>query len=99
MHWPYLSIFAICSLLMLVAALSGVYFDFATMRPEILGYCSSLPRDSRYIYRWKCDGWDSECKIVEAVRVKLWNVGEKAVGRIAFDIEGKVGSPESGYYE
>jgi hypothetical protein len=46
--WGWVAALLIASFTMLAAALFGIWCGFCTAIPDILGYCSSLPQDSRY---------------------------------------------------
>jgi hypothetical protein len=47
--WSWLAVFFVATFTMLVAALSSAWWGLRTTIPDVLGYCSSLTRDSRHL--------------------------------------------------
>ena len=45
--WSWLIIFVVATIVTLVMAIAGAYYDLKSQGPEILGYCSLLTRDSK----------------------------------------------------
>jgi hypothetical protein len=96
-RWLYLGTFVFCSVVLLVAAVVGAWFDFQTPGPDFLGYCSSLARDSGFVRTPEggsvLDGVE-RTRLLRNLRVRLGDVGsgnDDEVGRIAFADEGRAG--------
>jgi hypothetical protein len=47
--WSWLAVFFVATFAMLVAALSSAWWGLRTTIPDVLGYCSSLTRESRHL--------------------------------------------------
>jgi hypothetical protein len=47
--WAWFAFLFIATMLMLLAAIASLIFDRLTLNPEILGYTSSIVRDSKYV--------------------------------------------------
>ncbi|RDW59871.1 hypothetical protein BP6252_12958 [Coleophoma cylindrospora] len=47
--WRWLGILVIATFIMFVLAVVGTYYDVRRHTPEILGFCSTLTRDSKYV--------------------------------------------------
>ncbi|KAM0235134.1 hypothetical protein ACHAPO_005929 [Fusarium lateritium] len=48
-HWSWISLFTACCAVLLVCGIIGTIFAHLASGPEILGYASSVVRDSRYV--------------------------------------------------
>lgn len=91
--YPWLIIFLISDLVMLVAAITGVYFSRKTIVPDYLGFVSSLAKESPFIRMpdvgINMDGMD-KAKLVKDMKVRLGDISEfeggsnTQVGRLAF---------------
>lgn len=46
---PWLAVYLFASFTMLATAITGFFFSMNTVGPEVLGYCSTLAKDSPYI--------------------------------------------------
>lgn len=88
--FPWVSVFLLCTLAMLVSAVLGVVFSRKTAVPDYLGYVSSLAKESPYVRMpdggANLDGMD-RARLVKDLKVRLGNVigteCEKGVGRLA----------------
>lgn len=54
--WAWFALLFIATMLMLLAAVAGVICDCVNLNPEILGYTSSIIRDSKYVSLPSIDG-------------------------------------------
>ncbi|KAE8451020.1 hypothetical protein EG329_004692 [Mollisiaceae sp. DMI_Dod_QoI] len=90
--YPWLVIFLLSDLVMLLAAITGVYFSRKTIVPDCLGFVSSLAKESPYIRMpdvgINMDGMD-KAKLVKDMKVRLGDVsefegGNSQIGRLAF---------------
>jgi hypothetical protein len=48
-HWSWMALFSACCAVLLASGITGVVFAHLAVGPEILGYASSVVRDSRYV--------------------------------------------------
>lgn len=90
--FPWLVIFLVSNLVMLVAAVIGVYFSRKTIVPDYLGFVSSLAKESPFIRMpdvgVNMDGMD-KARMVKEMKVRLGDVSDvenrkSQVGRLAF---------------
>lgn len=90
--FPWLIVFVISNLVMLLAALAGAYFSRKTIIPDYLGFVSSLAKESPFIrlpdVGINMDGMD-KAKLVKDMKVRLGDVsgfegGDTEIGRLAF---------------
>ncbi|KAF8865288.1 hypothetical protein BDZ45DRAFT_736399 [Acephala macrosclerotiorum] len=90
--FPWLIVFLLSNLVMLLAAITGVYFSRRTIVPDYLGFVSSLAKESSFIRMpdvgVNMDGMD-KAKLVKDMKVRLGDVSEfdgvsGNVGRLAF---------------
>ncbi|KAH8679752.1 hypothetical protein BGZ60DRAFT_428059 [Tricladium varicosporioides] len=90
--YPWLIAFLICTIVMLLAAIIGVYYSRQTIVPDYLGFVSSLAKESPYIRMpdvgVNMDGMD-KARLVKDVKVRLGDIAESAetsgqIGRLAF---------------
>ena len=83
----WLFLFIACTLAMLAAAVVGVILIHNTLNPDILGYCSSLTRDSPYIQLpagGNTLGGAARARLLSSLEVRLGDVGaEDEAGHIA----------------
>ena len=98
-QWGWWSAYVFATTAMLTAAIASLTFDFLRKSPELLGYCSSLVRDSKYFDA--CYGTGSAIGAAErartfnTLRLKLMDVGgETGDSRLAIVQAGtKEGEP------
>lgn len=90
---PWLIVFFLANLIMFVAAVSAVVLKMRCETPHLLGYVSTLTRDSEYI-PWargigsSLDG-DERARLLGEEKVRIADVkGTEEVGRIALVAEG-----------
>ncbi|KAF4637462.1 hypothetical protein G7Y89_g626 [Cudoniella acicularis] len=90
--YPWLVTFFLCTVVMLLAAIVGVYYSRRTIVPDYLGYVSSLAKESPYIRMpdvgVNMDGMD-KARLVKDVKVRLGDVSDLEdtrgqFGRLAF---------------
>ncbi|KAK0104473.1 hypothetical protein ONS95_004762 [Cadophora gregata] len=90
--FPWLIVFLISNLVMLLAAIVGVYYSRRTIVPDYLGFVSSLAKESPFIRMpdvgVNMDGMD-KARMVKEMKVRLGDVsdvehGKAQVGRLAF---------------
>ncbi|QPC59011.1 hypothetical protein HYE67_001242 [Fusarium culmorum] len=48
-HWSWMALFTACCAVLLASGITGVIFAHLAAGPEILGYASSVVRDSKYV--------------------------------------------------
>ncbi|RGP71954.1 hypothetical protein FSPOR_3069 [Fusarium sporotrichioides] len=48
-HWSWMALFSACCVVLLASGITGVMFAHLAAGPEILGYASSVVRDSKYV--------------------------------------------------
>jgi hypothetical protein len=92
---PWLIVFFLSNVVMFAAAIAAVVFKLQCQTPDLLGYVSSLTRDSEF-FKWQggagrgsvLDGAE-RARILKEDRVRLMDVGRgEEVGRIALVPEG-----------
>ncbi|PQE08345.1 hypothetical protein CJF32_00002567 [Rutstroemia sp. NJR-2017a WRK4] len=80
--WIWLAMFLTATLSMLLMAILGAYYDLKTHTPEVLGYCSLLTRDSKYVTVAPggnvLDGFDRARRFKD-LRLRFGNVGIEAL--------------------
>lgn len=90
--YPWLSVFLVSNIVMLLASIAGIYYSRKTIVPDYLGYVSSLAKESPYIRMpdvgVNMDGMD-KARMVKEVKVRLGDVsdgpgGRGGIGRLAF---------------
>ncbi|KAH9220610.1 hypothetical protein DL95DRAFT_519913 [Leptodontidium sp. 2 PMI_412] len=90
--FPWLVIFLVSNLVMLLAAVVGVYYSRKTIVPDYLGFVSSLAKESPFIRMpdagVNMDGMD-KARMVKEMKVRLGDVsdvenGKSQIGRLAF---------------
>ncbi len=90
--YPWVAVFLFANFMMLLAAVTSVYFSRRTIVPDYLGFISSLAKESPYIrmpdVSVNMDGMD-KARLVKDVKVRLGDVSESEggssdVGRLAF---------------
>jgi hypothetical protein len=90
--YSWLVVFLVANTIMLVGAITGVYFSRRTIVPDYLGFVSSLAKESPYIRMpdvgVNMDGMD-KARLVKDVKVRLGDISENGgggddVGRLAF---------------
>lgn len=90
--FPWLVVFLISTLVMLISSIVGVIYSRRTIVPDYLGYVSSLAKESPYIRMpdvgVNMDGMD-KARLVKDVKVRLGDVadvemGRGQIGRLAF---------------
>ncbi|KUJ24376.1 uncharacterized protein LY89DRAFT_727406 [Mollisia scopiformis] len=91
--FPWLIIFLLSNLVMLLAAITGVYFSRKTIVPDYLGFVSSLAKESPFIRMpdagINMDGMD-KAKLVKDMKVRLGDISDfdggsnGRVGKLAF---------------
>jgi hypothetical protein len=90
--FPWLVIFLVSNLVMLLAAIVSVYYSRKTIVPDYLGFVSSLAKESPFIRMpdagVNMDGMD-KARMVKEMKVRLGDVsdvenGESQIGRLAF---------------
>ena len=86
-NYGWLFLFTICTLAMLISAIVGVILINATLNPDILGYCSTMTRDSPYIRLppgGSTLGGAARARLLRSLEVRLGDVGtEEGAGHIA----------------
>jgi hypothetical protein len=86
--WIFLGIFEFCAVALLLIGLIGVLLETRTIAPDILGFASSLARNSKYIKvpKGKLDGTMGGGERVRALRdvkVMMQDIrGDEPVGKI-----------------
>jgi hypothetical protein len=80
--WGWLAMFLTATLSMLLMAIFGAYYDLKTHTPEVLGYCSLLTRDSKYVTVAPggnvLDGFDRARRFKD-LRLRFGDVGIEAL--------------------
>ncbi|ETN39780.1 uncharacterized protein HMPREF1541_06006 [Cyphellophora europaea CBS 101466] len=78
--WGWLVAYCVSILVMLAAALLTIWCAFHTNIPDVLSYCSSLTRDSRYFEYMPGGGSTMDglqrARLMRDVEIKLGDVGE-----------------------
>jgi hypothetical protein len=93
-NWRWLSVFAICSGVLLLVGTAGVLLEMRTVRSDILGFASSLARHSKYVKLPPSDGTMSgaeRARILGDTRVIMQDARPSAeIGKIVLgtDSEG-----------
>lgn len=94
----WLAIYITATAVLVGATVATIILRINTKGPEILGYVSSLMRDSRFTEKGARAGsalsGDDRSRLLKSVRVKLMDVeGDRDIGRIAFtEIDGYNGT-------
>ena len=99
-HWAWLTIFAVSSFTMLIAAIAGVIMYHRTLYPDFLGYCSSLTRDTPYLNlppgASTLNG-RQRARLLWQLPVRIGDVkAEHEIGKIAFGARDEVSSVRRG---
>lgn len=78
-QWGWWLAYVFATTTLLTAAIASLTFDFVLKGPELLGYCSSLVRDSRYFDNrygtGSAIGGAERARRFKALRLKLVDVG------------------------
>lgn len=84
--WPWLTVYCVGIGVMFTAALISIYCSFNTTIPDILSYCSTLTRDSRFFHSSKggstLDGL-VRAKIMRDVEVRLGEVADQSANSLS----------------
>lgn len=96
-HWAWFCVLIFCSVLLLVAGVAGIIFDYRTIGPDIVGFASSITRDNRYMKlasHSSVAGGVERARALKDVEVMLQDVrADQEVGRIALGtVEGNDGA-------
>ena len=84
--WLWLMVNLLATAIMLAAAIAGIWLAWRVQGPEVLGYCSSLIKDSRYIQNSRKSTLTApdRTKKLGTLRLRLADVqGDQEVGRVA----------------
>lgn len=88
---PWLAGFTVCAAILFLAGLAGVVVESMTVAPDVLGYVSTVARNSRYLQLPKTSSAMSggeRAKTVGGVKVMMQDVKGKAnVGKIALGLK------------
>ncbi|OIW29791.1 hypothetical protein CONLIGDRAFT_345385 [Coniochaeta ligniaria NRRL 30616] len=88
---PWLAAFSVCAAILFLAGLAGVAVESMTVAPDVLGYVSTVARNSRYLQLPKTSSAMSggeRAKTVGGVRVMMQDVkGNANVGKIALGLK------------
>jgi hypothetical protein len=87
----WLAVFAICAVVLFLGGVAGVVVESMTVAPDILGYVSTVARNSRYLQLPKTSSAMSggeRAKTVGGVKVMMQDVkGNAEVGKIALGLK------------
>ena len=84
--WPWLAVYFLATSVMLATAIAGVWLAWRVQGPEVLGYCSSLIKDSRYVAAPGSSATRAteRTKQLKTLKLRLADVqGDRDVGRVA----------------
>lgn len=100
--WAWLSIFLLSTVALLVGAIAGVILDHISIGPDILGYASSLTRDSPYVRLPRGGstlGGFERARLLRSMEVRLGDVrSESDKGYVVFGSDGLTGRMTKGRY-
>jgi hypothetical protein len=100
--WGWLSIFLLSTVALLVGAVAGVILDHISIGPDILGYASSLTRDSPYVRLPRGGstlGGFERARLLRSMEVRLGDVrSESDEGYVVFGSDGLTGRMMKGRY-
>lgn len=90
-NWPWLSVFIACTAGLLVTGIASVVVESKTVAPDILGYVSTVARNSRYLHLPKTNSAMSggqRARALGGVEVMMQDVQAQAdVGKIALGLK------------
>jgi hypothetical protein len=98
-QWDWWAIFFLANLAMLSTACVGAFLDWQSTGPDILGYISSMTRDSQFVKLppgGSALGGMERARLLKDIKVQLVDSEAKdEIGRLVFATPGEVNEPPS----